>query len=141
MLTSSDIKLALRTAGFEIYRTREDAVHLSERIRENLIMDSWVRVHAGESPRVVFFVRAQQADFPGETADELFARARLLAEQATKRSFVETRSFVTELPDPGDPSRILDHWYQLQYELTVANVELAIEEVRFVLSLAKAAKR
>ncbi len=141
MLTSSDIKHALRAAGYEIYRTQAQAVHLAERIRENLIMDSWVRVHGGESPRVVFLVRTQKADFPGETEEELFARARILAQPAIARDFVEARSFVTELPDPGQPSRILDHWYQLEFEKAVADVELALEEVRFVFPLAKASKR
>jgi hypothetical protein len=140
MPNSSDIKRALRQAGFEVYRTHEGTVHLAERPRENLIMDSGVRVHIAELA-VSFYARSEQRDFPGECAEELLERARKLGEPAVTRGYSERRVFVTEMPDPGDPERILDLWHQVQFEKQVDSIEEAMEEVRFAISLDKTAKR
>lgn len=140
MLDSSDIKQALKNAGFEVYRTKGAVVHVAERVRENLIMDSGVRID-GEGGMVSFYTRAQKGDFPGEGADELFARARKLGAEALDNGFREARSFVTEVPDPGDPDVTLDHWYQVQYERPVESVDDALEQVRFAFGLDKLARR
>src|SRR5436190_15279466 len=84
MPTPSDIKKALVKAGFEVYQTRGDVVHVAERVRENLLMDSGIRVHSS-TPTVRFVVRAQKNDFPGDAEDSLFQRARLLADSAVGR--------------------------------------------------------
>jgi hypothetical protein len=139
MPTSSDIKRALRKAGLEIYRTRGNVVHVAERVRENLIMDAGVRID--QTYRVTFYVRAEKRDFPGEDDAALFDRARQLAAPALERGFEEQRTFVTELEDPSDPERKLDHWYQVQLEKVAGSIELAIEEIRFACALQKQAKR
>ncbi len=139
MLMATEIKRALRETGFEVYRTRGSVVHVAERVRENLIMDAGVRVD--ENLRVTFYVRAEQRDFPGENEAALFDRARTLAGSALERGFAERRTFVTELEDPSDPSRTLDHWFQVHFDKSTDDLEQAMEEVRFACSLAKQAKR
>jgi hypothetical protein len=140
LLSSSDIKRALREAGFEIYRSEGHVIHLADRVRENLIMDSGVRID-GARGAVVVYLRTQKTDFPGEDDGALFARARSLAAPALRHGYREARSFVTALPDPGNAERVLDHWYQVQLEKTVGSLEAAVEEVRFACALVKTATR
>jgi hypothetical protein len=140
MLSTSDIKRALRQAGFEVYRTEGTIVHIADRVRENLIMDSGIRVDGGRDV-VVVYVRAQKRDFPGENEDELFGRARGLAEPALAQGYREARTFMTELLDPGNPERILDLWYQVQLEKAVESLAVAIDEVRFAHTLVKTSTR
>lgn len=144
MLTTTDIKTALREAGFEVYRTEGTEVHVAERPRENLIMDSGVRVKLVadcSGPTVAFLVRAEQSTFAGEKHDQLFARARSLAEPASQRGYGESRQFVTEMPDPGDPAHILDSWCQVEFSKQVDDLDAAMAEVRFAASLGKVAER
>ncbi len=140
MIQASDIKRALREAGFEIYRTEGGEVHVAERVRENLIMDSGVRV-VGPASAVAFVTRAQQRDFPDDAPEQLFDRARRVAGRALERGYQEVRAFVTPIRDPGDPSRALDHSYEVRFEKAVADLAAALDEVRQLISLDKTAKR
>ena len=45
------------------------------------------------------------------------------------------------MTDPGQPTRTLDVWYQIQLERSVDDVAGAINEVRFAFELDKTAKR
>jgi hypothetical protein len=140
MLDSSDIKRALRDAGFEVYRSKGSVVHVAERVRENLIMDAGVRVD-GEHGLVAFYTRTQRRDFPGESDEQLYERARRLGDVALARGFREARAFVTDVPDPGDASLVLDRWYQMQFERGVASLDEAMAEVHFAFRLEKTARR
>lgn len=140
MATLSDFKKALVAAGFEVYRTRGDRVHLADRVRENLLMDSGVFVDASRST-VGFIVRAQRSDFPSEADDRLFERARSLADAASSRGYAESLHEVRAVADPGDPARTIDTWCEIGFERQVSSVDAAIDEVRFVMSLEKAASR
>ena len=140
MPTPAEIKKALVAAGLEIYRTRGEVVHLAERVRENLLMDSGIFVHAAES-KVGFVVRAQRTDFPNDGADRLFERARDLGAPALARGFREVNAEVRKIFDPGDANRTLDTWCELSYEKPVADLAAAIDVAKFVLTLEKAASR
>jgi hypothetical protein len=140
MPTPAEIKKVLVAAGLEIYRTRGDVVHLAERVRENLLMDSGIFVHAAES-KVGFVVRAQRTDFPNDGEDRLFERARDLAAPALARGFREVNAEVRKIFDPGDANRTLDTWCELSYEKPVPDLEAAVDEVKFALTLEKAASR
>src|ERR1700761_8653443 len=96
MATPAEIKKALQVAGFEIYRTRGDVVHLADRVRENLLMDANVYVRA-PSLTVGLVVRAQKSDFPSDADEALFARARKLGADAIARGFVEVRAEIREV--------------------------------------------
>ncbi len=140
MPTPAEIKKALVTAGLEIYRTRGEVVHLAERVRENLLMDSGIFVHAAES-KVGFVVRAQRTDFPNDGEDRLFERARALVAPAVARGYQEVDAQVRKIFDPGDADRTLDTWCELSYEKPVPDLAAAIDEVKFALTLEKAATR
>lgn len=144
MPTAAEIKKALREAGLEVYRTRGDVVHLAERVRENLLMDAQIFIKAGEASatsaaRVGFVVRAQRNDFPNDGEEHLFERARQLAARAVARGYEEAGAEVRKVFDPGDGQRTLDTWCEVSFEKVVADLEAAIVEARFALSIEKAA--
>jgi hypothetical protein len=139
--TVQELKKALTRAGFEVYRTRGEEVHLAERPRENLIMDSGVVVAASEPLRIRFVVRAQKADFQGEDEAALLGRARSLGSAAAERGFVEHVTRTRSVLDPGDASHVLDTWYEVGFEKTADTLEDAVEDVRFIMKLEKAAAR
>lgn len=140
MPTPSEIKKALQAAGLEIYRTRGEVVHLAERVRENLLMDAGIFVDAAVI-KVGFLVRAQRTDFPNDADDRLFERARVLAAPALDRGYREAGAQVRKVADPGDGERTLDTWCEIVFEKQVGGVDAAVDEVRFALTLEKAAAR
>jgi hypothetical protein len=136
----AEIRKALIAAGFELYRTRGDEVHVADRVRDNLIMDSGVSVRAKGSLTVKVVVRAQRSDFPGEGAATLFERARELATSAISRGYVEISTLTNAMQDPADPGRTLDTWYEVCFEKSVPTIEEAMLEVGFALKVEKAAR-
>ncbi len=140
MATVSDIKQALVREGFVVYRTRPDAVHLAERVRENLIMDAGVVVVAEPlSIRLVF--RAEAASFPGAAEPELFDRARQLAAAAIPRGYAEVHARQARVEDPSDEERTLTIRYEVTLERSLADLDDAMTEARFALGLPKSHDR
>ncbi len=138
--TPAQLKKALIAGGFEVFRTLPEEVVLAERVRENLILDSGVRL--GPTPegrlRVRVVMRAQRADFPSEEESALFDRVRKLAEPAIADGFAELSTNVNAVKDPADPSRTLDTFYELSLMREVGSVEEAVPILKFALSLEKA---
>jgi hypothetical protein len=133
----SELKKALLAEGFEIYRTHPDRIILADRVRENLIMDSGVAAHPGETLRVRFVVRAQGSDFPAAPAEELFDRARGACAEALARGYAEVATCTVPVPDPGDASRTLDVWYEVAFEKPVGDESELLDELRYALALDK----
>ena len=134
----TEIRKALLAAGFELYRTQGDQVHVADRVRDNLIMDSGVSVST--SLTVKFVVRSQRSDFPNDATTMLFERARALAASAVARGYVETGTLTNPMHDPADPSRTLDTWYEITFEKAVTTLEEAMTEVGFALGIEKTAR-
>jgi hypothetical protein len=134
----TEIRKALIAAGFELYRTQGDQVHVADRVRDNLIMDSGVSVSTALGVR--FVVRAQRSDFPNDATAKLFERARSLATMAVARGYVETGTMTSPMHDPADPSRTLDTWYEITFEKSVPSLPDAMTEVGFALGIEKTAR-
>jgi hypothetical protein len=143
MPTPAEIKKAIVAAGFEVYRTRGGVVHIADRVRENLLMDGGVFIDtaAREGLAVGFVVRAQRSDFPGESGDRLFERARGLGVAAADRGYREVEAAERVVKDPGDDERTIEVFHEVRFEKPVADADAAIAEIRFALALEKAASR
>jgi hypothetical protein len=135
------LKTSLMEAGFEIYRSKGAIIHLAERPRPNLILDSGVAaVRAtegegdGETLRVRIVFRAASSQFTGEPDDALYARARSLAVAAQSRGFEETGAGAAPIPSPSDANIVLDTHYEVAYERNVANINELLDELRTALS-------
>jgi hypothetical protein len=136
---ASRLKKVLIDAGFEVFRTRGDEIVLAERPRENLIMDSGVRLRVTEPLEVRLVLRAQKADFPNEDDLHLFDRVRKLAESAITGGFTEVSTTVTKVTDPGDAERTLDTFYEITFVKPTPKLDDALVELKFAMGLEKRA--
>jgi hypothetical protein len=138
-LTPKELKTALAQAGFFVFRSQGDEVILAERVRENLIMDSGVRLRAGPPLQVRVVIRAQRGNFPGEDEAHIFDRVSRLAEPARAGGFTEVERNVAPVTDPADAGRTLDTFYEITLAKEADAMEKALEEVRFAMGLDKMA--
>jgi hypothetical protein len=138
-LTQQELKKALAQAGFSVFRTQGEDIILAERVRENLIMDSGLRLRASAPLLVRIVMRAQHGDFPNEEKESLFDRVSRLAEPARDAGFLEVERNIAPVIDPGDASRTLDTFYEITLSKEVSSLESAIEELRFAMTLEKMA--
>ncbi|HEX3595655.1 MAG TPA: hypothetical protein VHU80_11145, partial [Polyangiaceae bacterium] len=137
-VTPSELKKQLIAAGLEIFRVQGNRIHLADRVRENLIMDGGVAAVVGEPLAVRFVVRAQSSQFPGESPDQLFGRARDAAAASTPRGYREVETSVVNINDPGGGPNTLDTWYEVAYEKPVDPNDL-LDELRYALGVEKSA--
>ena len=140
MQSPQQLKKALVAGGFEVFRTLPDEVVLAERVRENLILDSGVRIGPTASGgfRVRLVLRAQRTDFPSEDENTLFDRVRKLAEPATDNGFTEVSTNLNAVKDPADPNRTLDTFYEVYLARDVDSFDDALPVLKFALALEKA---
>jgi hypothetical protein len=136
----ADLKKALVTSGFELYRMRGDELQVADRVRDNLIMDSGVSVRVGGTLCVKIVFRAQLSDFAGDAAPALFDKARAMGFDAMRRGYLEAGTLTSPVHDPVEPTHTLDTWYEVWYEKVVGSVEEAMAEVGFAIKLEKSAR-
>ena len=140
---ASRIKKALLDAGFEVFRARGEEIVIAERPRENLIMDSGVRLRLGDPADAMLEVRvvlsAHKTDFPTDEEASLFDRVRKLAEGAVSDGFAEVGTAVTRVPDPGDDELTLDTHYEITYAKRASRLDDAVVELKYALGLEKRA--
>jgi hypothetical protein len=131
------VKKALVEAGFEVFRTRGEEIVLAERPRENLIMDSGVRLRVAQPLEVRVVLRVHKADFPNEDDGNLFERVRKLAAPAVSEGFSEVSTAVNPVTDPGDGQRTIDTFYEITYAKPAFALSDALVELKYALSIEK----
>jgi hypothetical protein len=139
-LTPQELKKALITAGFEVYRTAGEEVILADRARENLILDSGVRIRATEPIQIRLVMGIRQAAFPSDDEPALFERVRQLAAPLLSEGFSEVATGVAPVTDPADEQRTLDTFYEVVFAKDEAALEGALPTLKLALQIAKTAE-
>jgi hypothetical protein len=132
-----ELKQTLLQSGFEVFRTLGSRVVLADRVRENLIMDSCVSVVCDPALDVRVVLRAQGADFPGETEEQLFTRVVQHAASLQQRGYEEVERSVVPMLDPSDPKKALDTWYEVSFQRQLLTDQDLGSELRFALAVVK----
>ena len=139
-MTPQEIKKVITGGGLEVYRTTGHEVIVADRVRDNLILDSGVRVRTGSDQLEIRLIMGlRRGQYPNETNDQLFGRLRHLAAPALDNGFAEVHAGVAPVNDPADTKRTLDTFFELVLAKTIPTTDL-LEDVRFALSIAKTAE-
>ncbi len=136
--TPTQLKKALTDAGFTVFRTLPDEVVIAERVRENLIMDSGIRLRGAPTLEVRLVFRVNRSEHPADDEERLFDRARLIASPARAGGFEERGHERTAVHDPGDRTRTLDTYYEVHFGRAADDLDAALDGVRFAFALDRA---
>lgn len=137
-LTPQDLKKSLISAGFEVYRTKGEEIILADRVRDNLILDSGVRVRAGSPLQVRLIMGVRRAQYPTDDEPTLFNRIRQLAKPLLDEGFAEVDTRVSPVSDPADANVTLDTFYEVVFTKDIPQVDDA--SLRLALQVAKTAE-
>ncbi len=135
-----EIKQSLVESGLEVYRTTGQEVIVADRVRDNLILDSGVRVRAGDKMSVCVIMGLRRGQFPNESDDQVFERLRKLTASASAHGFSEERSGTSAVNDPADAERTLDTFFEVVLVKSAADKAGMLDLVRFALDVAKTAE-
>ena len=139
-LTPQEIKQTLIDAGLEVYRTTGEEVIVADRVRDNLILDSGVRVRAGDPMEVRLIMGLRQTQYPNEPPDALFGRLRELAAEAVGKGFAEVDAKQAPVNDPADAKKRLDTFFELVFSKREPDRAAMLDLVRFGVEIAKTAE-
>ena len=139
-LNPKEIKQRIVAAGLEVYRTTGQEVVIAERVRDNLILDSGVRVRAGEPMEVSIVMGLRRGQYPNESDDQVFARLRQLAAPAMGHGFNEKKSGMAPVTDPADAKHTLDTFFEIVLAKEEPDLEAMLTLVRFALTIAQTAE-
>ncbi len=139
-MTPQEIKKVILGGGLEVYRTTGQEVIVADRVRDNLILDSGVRVRPnGPDLEVRLIMGLRRGQYPNESNDQLFGRLRDLAAPALERGFQEVHAGVAPVRDPADAKRTLDTFFEVVLARATTTAEV-LEDVRFAMGIAKTAE-
>jgi hypothetical protein len=141
-VSPQELKKALVSAGFEVYRTKSDEIMLADRVRDNLILDSGVRVsaNAADEIRVNLVMGIRHTQYPGENEQALFERVRRLAAPLLVAGFAEMGTGQSPVTDPSDATKTLDIFFDVTFGKNEASFDAALPALRVALEVAKTAE-
>jgi hypothetical protein len=139
-LTPKEIKQSIVAAGLEVYRTTGQEVIIAERVRDNLILDSGVRVRAGDPMEVCIVMGLRRGQYPNDSDEQVFARLRELAAPAVGHGFNEQKSGTAAVVDPADKRRTLDTFFEIVLAKPEPDVAAMLDLVRFAMRIAQTAE-
>jgi hypothetical protein len=133
-LPAKELRKTLVEAGLEVFRIKDDEVHLAE--RQNLhLMEAGIRIRATAPFRVTVTARAQRSDAPGWTPDALFEVVRHGVRPLTEIGFEEQSAHTRELHSVSDQSQVVDVWYEVTMSCASESLEEAIGLARRALQI------
>lgn len=136
---AQQLKKQLIAAGFEIYRTLGDEIALADRVRDNLIMDSGVRVGTGSPTRVRLVLALRRSEHRTDTEAAIFDKVRAVASELVDAGFAEVGTSVSEVKDPADDSLVLDTFFEVIFATDVADLEGSADLIRTAISVGRRA--
>ncbi len=141
-MSPQELKKALISAGFEVYRTKSDEIMLADRVRDNLILDSGVRVSANPAAeiRVTLVMGIRHTQYPGENDAALFERVRRLAAPLLAAGFAESGTGQSPVTDPSDANKTLDIFFDVTFVKNEASFDAALPALKVALEVAKTAE-
>lgn len=129
-----ELRKTLVEAGFEVFRVKDDEVHLAE--RQNLhLMEAGVRVRASAPFRVTVTARAQRSDAPGLTPEALFELVRDGIKPLIEQGFEELAVHTRELYSVSDSTQVVDIWYEVTLGRSFDTIHDAITFARRALEI------
>lgn len=128
----SELKKHLVAEGFQVFRTLGSQLLLAERVRDNLVMDSGIAVVCGNSFTVRVTFKAHARDFPQDSEDALFDRARSLLAQG-RAGYQEVEQAAVPITDPGAPDSQIDTCFEVTFERDRVDLADLAEELRALL--------
>lgn len=128
-LNVKDLKQALIGAGLEVFRVRDDEVHLAERQNVQL-MEAGVRARAGRVPCVTVVARAQRNDAPSLSEHVLYETIRTRAAPLLAAGYREVSAVAREIRSVSDQNHLLDVWYEVTFTREVSSLEESVTEVQ-----------
>jgi len=123
-----------------VYRTTGQEVIIAERVRDNLILDSGVRVRAGDPMEVSIVMGLRRGQYPNDSDEQVFARLRQLASPAMGHGFTEKTSGMAPVNDPADAARTLDTFFEIVLAKQEPDTAAMLDLVRFALNIAQTAE-
>ncbi len=141
-VSPQELKKALISAGFEVYRTKSEEIMLADRVRDNLILDSGVRVSATAAGqiRVNLVMGIRHTQYPGENEQALFERVRRLAGPLLTAGFSEMGTGQSPVTDPSDASKTLDIFFDVTFGKNEPSFDAALPALKVALEVAKTAE-
>ena len=115
---------------------------LADRVRDNLILDSGVRVSANDANevRVNLVMGVRHTQFPGENDLALFERVRRLAGPLLAAGFAEMGTSQSPVIDPSDATKTLDIFFDVTFGKNEATFDAALPTLKVALEVAKTAE-
>jgi len=132
-LKTTDLKRALVAAGLEVFRVRDEEVHLAERQNVQL-MEAGIRVKSGTAPRISVVVRAQRNDSPTVSEAVLYALIRERSEPLVLAGYREEQAASREIRSVSD-DHVVDVWYEIVWVRQTTSIEDAVNEARRAIAI------
>ncbi len=141
-MSPHELKKALISAGFEVYRTKADEILLADRVRDNLILDSGVRVSSRSDAEfeVHLVMGVRRTQYPGDDEKAMFDRVRRLAEPVIKIGFGEIKTAQAPVADPSDHTRTLDTFFDVEFSNSAPSFDDAVPLLKAALEASKTAE-
>lgn len=134
-------KQSLTDANIEIYGEEASTLRIAERHRFHL-MDSGVEARLSDvGVSIVFALRAERSDFPHAPPALIFERIRdAHAADLSARDYVGHGERIVDIHDPVDSEKVLDVWYEVEFSKHVEDAAIAVDEIRWALTVDKYVK-